>query len=215
REAMAAAGYYHARTVSEDTDLTFALHRRGLRVGYLPQVRVHVAPTISWRALYAQRVRWQRGELEVMAVHKDMVMHPSRFWKSSLPVRLWRDHTLAMMRLVWLLLLPLFPLLGYSPVLVAQALGLMAVVYFITDCVQLLAAYPICAPSEKKMLRSNWTVLPLVQFYRQAIYLFRLSGILKTLTDPPRWTVSTGSLHFSRFDYLRKLARAILAVWAD
>jgi cellulose synthase/poly-beta-1,6-N-acetylglucosamine synthase-like glycosyltransferase len=215
REALAAAGYYHARTVSEDTDLTFALHRHGLRVGYLPQVRVHVAPTISWKALYAQRVRWQRGELEVIAVHRDMVTGPSRFWKSSLPLRLWRDHTLAMMRLVWLLLLPLFPLVGYSPAVVAQALGLMIVMYFGTDLLQLLAAYPVCAPSEKKLLRSSWMVLPLVQFYRQAIYLFRLSGILKTLTEPPRWTVSTGALRLSGFDYLRKMARAILAAWAD
>lgn len=31
REALAAAGHYHARTVSEDTDLTFALQRRGFR----------------------------------------------------------------------------------------------------------------------------------------------------------------------------------------
>jgi len=215
REAMATAGYYHARTVSEDTDLTFALHRRGLKVGYLPQVRVHVAPTISWKSLYAQRVRWQRGELEVLAVHRDMVTRPSQFWKSSLPLRLWRDHTLAMMRLVWLLLLPLFPLLGYSPAIVAQALGLMIVMYLFNDAMQLLVAYPVSAQSEKKLLRSGWLILPLMQFYRQAIYLFRLSGILKTLTEPPRWTVAAGGLRLPGINYLQKLAHDILAVWAD
>src|SRR5574341_144877 len=133
REALSAAGYYHARTVSEDTDLTFALHRHGFKVGYLPQVRAHIAPTISWKALYAQRVRWQRGELEVLATHRDLVTGPNQFWKSNMPLRLWRDHTLAIMRLVWFLLLPLFPLLGYSPVLVAQAIGLMMIMYLISD----------------------------------------------------------------------------------
>jgi len=215
REALAAAGYYHARTVSEDTDLTFALQRRGFKVGYLPQVRVHVAPTISWRSLYAQRVRWQRGELEVLAVHRDMVTHPSHFWRSSMPLRLWRDHTLAVMRLVWLLLLPLFPLLGYSLVLVAQALGLMVLMYLISDTLQLLIVYPVCVPSEKQLLRTGWIVLPLMQFYRQITYLFRLSGILKTLTEPPRWTISTNWLCIPGLDYLQRLARDILAVWAD
>jgi len=108
REALTAVGQYHGRTVSEDTDLTFALLRRGFKLGYLPQVRVHLAPTISWRALYAQRVRWQRGELEVLAVHTDLVTQVSRSRGSNMLIRLWRDHTLAMMRLVWLLLLPLF-----------------------------------------------------------------------------------------------------------
>ncbi len=215
REALVQAGFYHARTVSEDTDLTLALQRRGFKIGYLPHVRVHLAPTVSWKALYAQRVRWQRGELEVLAVHKDMVTNPSNFWTSTIPQRLWRDHTLAVMRLVWFMLLPLFPLIGYSLILVAQALGLMVVMYLISDSLQLLAAYPVCAPAEKKMLRSNLIVLPLMQIYRQAVYFFRVSGILKTLTEPPRWTVNTNLFRFPGLDYVQKIARDILEIWAD
>jgi len=149
REALTAVGQYHGRTVSEDTDLTFALLRRGFKLGYLPQVRVHLAPTISWRALYAQRVRWQRGELEVLAVHTDLVTQVSRSRGSNMLIRLWRDHTLAMMRLVWLLLLPLFPLLGYSYVVVAQALALMVLMYLVGDVIQLLVAYPVCTSAEE------------------------------------------------------------------
>ncbi|OGO09712.1 MAG: hypothetical protein A2Z66_03680 [Chloroflexi bacterium RBG_13_66_10] len=145
REALLRIHGYRGRTVSEDTDATLALQRRRGKVGYLPQVRVHLAPTISWRALFSQRVRWQRGELEVLAVNADMIGRPGRLWRWSLPRRLQNDHALAMLRLVWMFLMPLFPLLGYPPEVVAQAALLMYALYVAVDVIQLAVAYPICS----------------------------------------------------------------------
>lgn len=218
REALVKVGGYHGRTVSEDTDTTFSFQRQGHRVSYLPQVRVHLAPTIDWQELYAQRVRWQRGELEVMSVHQDMLGEQSRFWNWSMPLRLQKDHSLAILRLVWLLLLPVFPLLGYSPAVIAQAMVFMYLVYLLSDALQLVTAYPICAPDEKRLLRASWTILPLMQFYRQATYFFRLSGMLKTLTEQPRWTTSTNWLDKLRWpgtERLQRLVRELVRVWAE
>ncbi len=218
REALIAVGGYHGRTVSEDTDVTLVFQRRGHKVGYLPQVRTHLAPTIEWKALYAQRVRWQRGELEVLAVHTDMLGKPRRFWRWSMPRRLQNDHTLAILRLVWMLLLPLLPMLGYSPAIVAQAMVLMYGVYLLSDIIQMLAAYPVCAPDERRLLRVSWTIVPFMQFYRLATYLFRLSGMLKTLTETPRWTTSAGWLDQLRFPgskRLQQLAHDLVRVWAE
>lgn len=185
---------YRGRTVSEDTDATLTLQRFPGRVTYLPQVRIHLAPTESWKALYAQRVRWQRGELEALAVHYDMLGSKTRLWQRSLPRRLQRDHTMAFLRLLWIFLLPMFPLLGYSVAMVAQAMTLIYAMYVLADAVQIASAWSICAPSERRILRQSVIYLPLLPLYRMVVYFFRMSGNLKTLTEPPRWTASAGWL---------------------
>jgi biofilm PGA synthesis N-glycosyltransferase PgaC len=158
----------------------------------LPQVRIHLAPTEDWESLYAQRVRWQRGELEALAVHSDMFGNPKRIWQKGLPRRLQRDHTMAFMRLVWMFLLPLFPFLGYSPAVVVQAMAMIYGMYLLADAAQLAAAWSICTPSERRMLRGSALYLPLLPVYRTVVYFFRMSGNLKTLTEPPQWTAATG-----------------------
>jgi biofilm PGA synthesis N-glycosyltransferase PgaC len=194
RDALREIRGYRGRTVSEDTDATLTLQRFPGRVTYLPQVRIHLAPTESWKALYAQRVRWQRGELEALAVHFDMLGSKKRIWQRALPRRLQRDHTMGFLRLVWAFLLPMFPLLGYGVATVAQAMTLIYVVYVIADAVQIAAAWSICAPSERRILRQSVIYLPLLPLYRMVVYFFRMSGNLKTLTEPPRWTASAGWL---------------------
>jgi biofilm PGA synthesis N-glycosyltransferase PgaC len=182
---------YRGRTVSEDTDVTMTLRRKQGRIGYLPQVRVHLAPTVSWQELYSQRVRWQRGELEVMAMHSDRIGSGDRYWKHSLPARLRRDHALAMLRLVWGFLLPLFPVLGYEPALIVQAAGLMYALYVAADLVQFAASWPICGTSERRLLRETAVYLPILPVYRMVVYFFRLSGVLRTLSDEPEWNTQT------------------------
>lgn len=209
---------YRGRTVSEDTDATLALQRQDDKVGYLPQVRVHLAPTISWHTLFSQRVRWQRGELEVLAVHADMLGRGNRFWRYSMPRRLQNDHALALLRLVWGFLLPLFPFLGYSMALITQAAALMYAVYMATDALLLLVAWPICAPAERRLLRVSALYLPWLPLYRMIVYLFRLSGILRTLSERPQWTTPADWVERVRIpgsSHLKSWLGSVLKTWAD
>jgi cellulose synthase/poly-beta-1,6-N-acetylglucosamine synthase-like glycosyltransferase len=189
RPALLQMKGYRGRTVSEDTDATLTLQRAAGRVGYLPQVRVHLAPTVHWTALFAQRVRWQRGELEVLAVNADLIGRGSHFWRWSMPRRLQDDHALALLRLVWAFLLPLFPILGYPPTMIAQAMVIMYALYVLADAIQMGVAYPICARSERNLLREAVPYLPFLPVYRTATYVFRLSGILATLSEQAQWTI--------------------------
>ncbi len=209
---------YRARTVSEDTDVTMALRRQSGKIGYLPQVRVHLAPTVSWQELFSQRVRWQRGELEVMAMNADRLGRGDHYWRRSLPARLRRDHALALLRLVWGFLLPMFPLLGYDPGMVAQAAGLMYVLYVMADMVQFLASWPVCAESERRLLRESAIYLPVLPLYRMVVYFFRLSGVLKTLSDQPEWTTHTDWLSGFRNPRTRRVTSWVgraVSIWAD
>ncbi len=218
REVLLEMQGYRGRTVSEDTDATLTLHRRATKVAYLPQVRIHLAPTVSWRALYAQRVRWQRGELEVLAVNADRLGKGERFWRRSLPLRLTNDHALALLRLVWGCLMPLFPLLGYPPSVVAKAGALMYAVYLMADGLQMAVAWPICAPSERRLLRKSALALAFLPLYRMVVYFFRLSGILKTLSERPQWTTNADWWDRIRMPGARRFSAwlgSLVKVWAD
>jgi hypothetical protein len=96
--------------------------------------------------------------------------------------------------LVWVFLLPMFPLLGYSTAMVVQAMALIYGLYLLADAAQIAAAWSICAPSERRILRKSLVFLPILPLYRMVVYFFRMSGNLKTLTEPPRWTASAGWL---------------------
>jgi len=218
REVLLDMNGYRGRTVSEDTDATLRIQREKQRVGYLPQVRVHLAPVIRWSELAAQRIRWQRGQLEVMSVNMDMLGKANRFWRWSLPFRLQTDHALTILRLVWLFLLPLFPLLGYPLSIIAQALALLYLLYLATDAMEMVVAWPISAPSERKLLRKAAVFLPLLPLYRIIVYFYRVNGILRTLSERPTWTVSGTwfqNLKLPGTQRIKSLAKAFLQVWAE
>ena len=218
RETLIRIKGYRARTVSEDTDATFMIHRSAGKVGYLPQVRIHLAPCVSWRDLYSQRVRWQRGELEVVAVNSDKLGKGSRFWRRGLPNRLLKDHTLSLLKMVWIFLLPIFPLIGYAPSIVVRALGLMYVLYIGLDGIQTLVALPVCAKSERMKLREAAFIMPILPLYRMAVYFFRLSGILDSLSEEPTWTATTEWVDRIQLPWMKPLVRwagSVVKVWTE
>ena len=180
---------YREVTVSEDTDLTFLLHRLRTRIRYLPQVKVYLEPLISWDALYAQRVRWQRGQLEVCSVHQDMVGNRrfGLFGLWSLPFRLQGDHTMAFPRLIWTFLLPLFPYLGYPLSIVFWALLAMYGLYILVEYLHVAVAYALIDADSRQRARASLGWVLLMPFYRFICFYFRMSGALVTLREPPRW----------------------------
>ncbi len=218
RDVIQRMNGYRGRTVSEDTDATLTLQRAQERVGYLPQVRIHLAPVTSWQDLYSQRVRWQRGEIEVMAVNSDLLGKRGRFWSWTMPRRLQNDHALALLRLIWAFLLPLFPFFGYEPSVIAQAAALMYTLYVVTDGLQMAVAWPVCARSERRLLRKSALFLPLLALYRTVVYFFRLSGILKVLSEEPRWTTRGEWLEELQLKGLKRSVAwlgGLVDIWAE
>jgi poly-beta-1,6-N-acetyl-D-glucosamine synthase len=191
RSALDTARGYSNRTVSEDTDITWMLHHAGVVIGFVPGARVLLEPVTSWDALYAQRVRWARGQLEVSALN---MSHPVRRGERgpgrlTLPKMLLFDHTLAFPRLVWAPLILFFPLLGYSPKLIAVALLAMYVLYVTIEAVNALACYGVAEQDTRERIeRCGWTIIGLPA-YRFVVFHFRFSGFLVTLTEEQQWTV--------------------------
>ena len=116
RDVLLQTPLFQNQTVSEDTHLTFEIHRNfeGMRLECLPDAIAYVDPAPSLSALYAQRVRWQRGEIEVASLFKDFLRLSFGLRGISLPRSLIVDHTLAFPRVIWTFLMPMLYFFGYS-----------------------------------------------------------------------------------------------------
>jgi poly-beta-1,6-N-acetyl-D-glucosamine synthase len=213
REVFDLFGGYRGRTVSEDTDMTLTLHQLDdYHVGYLPGMRVHLEPVLSWASLHAQRIRWYRGALEVSAVHlMSNVRRDSKplFWRLALPLRLQVDHTLALPRLAWTFMIFMMPLFGYAWSTIASALALLAMFYMTLNVLRTLTAYLFSQPPEKVLLRRYLSCVPFLPLYNMFLYWVRMSALIKTLTEEATWTVDNSLLLNLENGYLqRTLVRA-------
>ena len=195
RSIMLNTELYKSRTVSEDFDITADLHRTGARIGYVADAKALLEPVVSWDELFSQRVRWCRGQLEVCGAHEDMIGNRkfgSIGW-FGFPQMLITDHTLAFPRLIWTLLILLFPLFGYPVGTIALAILFMYLFYIGLGFAQTAAAYSIVDDDTKKRTESALAWNFILPVYRLAVFYFRMSGYLRTLKEPSEWEV-TGPL---------------------
>lgn len=90
RDVLLHTRLYDTSTVGEDTFMTFELQELypGKRVSVVTSAVCYTEPIPSVRALYAQRVRWQRGEIEVIAAHPKLASR-GLFYRGFLPSGRW------------------------------------------------------------------------------------------------------------------------------
>ncbi|HEY5159185.1 MAG TPA: TIGR03111 family XrtG-associated glycosyltransferase [Anaerolineales bacterium] len=192
REALLRTFLYNKSTVSEDTDMTFQLYEKAprYRVVAVPQAKIYLHPIGSLFALYAQRVRWQRGQLEVSALHEKLMNKSILKVSGFSPARaLLIDHTLSFPRFVWMFFMPILVFFGYSPSLIVTAYLLVYLFYLLSELLWLLAAYIYADVEIKCRIRQNWIYSLFMPLYRSLIFFFRFSGFLYALIEPATWSV--------------------------
>ena len=184
---------YSNRTVSEDTDITFSLRERFPQtvIACINQAIAYVEPFSSFSALYSQRVRWQRGELEVAACNPHLLTRNLFRLKGISPAKtLIVDHTLAFPRVVWTFLLPMLFLFGYPLSLVISAALAMYLCYMTVDAMIMANCYLLGHEGARRRLRKNWWLFTVLPTYRFILFWFRLGGFVAVLNDPPQWRTS-------------------------
>lgn len=192
REVIMQTFMYDQITVTEDTDLTFELYERfkEWQVLCVSDAIAYVHPVESLAALYAQRVRWQRGQIEVSARHEALLARP--FWHlyGFSPGRvLLIDHTLAFPRLIWTLLLPILTLFGYPLSLIVLATLILYAFYLVIDLAWILVAWLGANKLARQRLRGLAAIFLLLPLYRMLIFWFRFSGFLHAIAEPGSWRV--------------------------
>jgi putative glycosyltransferase (exosortase G-associated) len=189
REALFCSYMYSSRTLSEDTDLSYRLReaqKKGCRLGCVAGAVAYVEPVSSLDRLYSQRVRWQRGELEVASLYR----WDTGFFKALTRFTgriLISDHTLSLSRLTWTFLIPFLYLLGYPlPLVMAALVGLYAC-YLVLDFIYYLAACRYVTPDYRQELKKIWWTVFFLPVFRWTVYWFRLAGIVLALQEPGVW----------------------------
>nr|WP_290670188.1 TIGR03111 family XrtG-associated glycosyltransferase [Ardenticatena sp.] len=193
REALLETFLYSQLTVTEDTDLTFQLYERfhGKRVGAISSAIAYVHSIESLGALYAQRVRWQRGQVEVSARYRHLLNRPVWALLGFNPRRvLLVDHTLSFPRAVWTFLLPVLVVFGYPLSLIVMTFVFLYGFYLSIDLLWVAIALSTAPPFAWQRLRYAWWVLFLLPAYRMLVYWFRLSGFLHAMAEPGTWRVN-------------------------
>jgi cellulose synthase/poly-beta-1,6-N-acetylglucosamine synthase-like glycosyltransferase len=82
KDALIAAGGYNTDAIGEDMELVVRLHRtmrekrRPYRIVYVPDPVCWTEGPESTKYLRRQRVRWMRGSLEVLLMHRRMLFNP-------------------------------------------------------------------------------------------------------------------------------------------
>ena len=192
RELLLQTDLYRNLTVTEDTDLTFELHEHfgDWRIGCVSSAVAYVHPIESFSALYAQRVRWQRGQVEVSAQHEQLMQQPMWLLRGFSPARtLLIDHTLAFPRIVWTFLLPILVLFGYPLSLIVMAFLVLYGFYLLIDLAWVGVAWlGVNRPARSRLINFLW-FLPIMPFYRMVIFWFRISGFLHAVAEPGAWRV--------------------------
>ena len=64
--------------VGEDIVLTWALQKKGFRIGFEPTAVAFTAVPLEWRRFVRQRRRWARGMIEGLAAHGDLLWRKPR-----------------------------------------------------------------------------------------------------------------------------------------
>lgn len=216
REIILDTFLYDQATVSEDTKMTLDIRQRSIdanmRIGCVADAIAYVEPTLSVSKMYAQRVRWQRGELEVAALQPNLrAREMLRLKGLSISRMLIVDHTLAFPRLVWTFLMPMLYFFGYPlPLVVSASIG-MYFFYALIDTLLMGTCYVLSTADIRTRLRDYW-FLPLVMpAYRFILFWFRFGGFLNVLTDEAQWRV-TDPWEETRAG-LRTLGKSIRMLW--
>ncbi len=162
RKVVEEIGPFREDTVGEDLELTWRVHKAGYRVVFAPRALVYAESPSTIGALWRQRVRWARGLLQTMAVHKGMIgnLRHGRFG-AYLLFNAITMVVLPVVQILVLLDLAFLLALGYSP-LGGDAWAVLGWLGIIVTLV-----LTVCALGMNrawKDLRHVW-VLPLIPLY--------------------------------------------------
>ena len=192
REVLLETFLFNRDTVTEDTDITFDLYERAssYHIGCVSRAVAYVHPIESLGALYSQRVRWQRGQLEVSARHQALMRRPLWLIRGFSPARiLFVDHTLAFPRVIWTFLLLVLVMFGYPLSLIILAWLALYAFYLCIDLLWAGVAWLDANPAARQRLKRSAWMLPALPVYRMLIFWFRFSGFLHAVTEQGAWQV--------------------------
>lgn len=201
RDVLELTGPLREDTVGEDLELTWRVYRAGYRVAFRPSALVYAESPSTFGGLWKQRVRWGRGLLQSIKLHRDMIGNPRYgFFGIYLAINFVTQVVVPVIQVASIVLLVALALLGRGGSLPATWWDWVVYVGLpISVALLVLAVILNHALSD---LRYAWT-LPLWPVYSTVMSLVMLKAISLELRGAEnRWnklertgTVSVGADH--------------------
>ena len=102
--------------IGEDLELTWRIHRAGYRVNFAPRAIVRAEVPSTVKNLWKQRVRWARGLLQTVKLHRDMFFNPKYGMLGFyLPINFFNMVIIPVLQLLVIFLVVFLTTVGYSP----------------------------------------------------------------------------------------------------
>ncbi len=187
-EAVIKSGLVSGDTITEDADLTIAVHRSDYKVIYAPKAKSWTEAPNTVRAFMQQRLRWSLGMLQVSWKHMGAVAEGRPVGIISIINAIWyRSISSFVYPLVDIILAYAFFTWAYTvatqgfPPLDSISISFVLLFLFLTflDAINLLAASWLDRKFEWKLM----LLVPFLRFgYWQLIYLSSLRSIFHALS---------------------------------
>ena len=198
RSAVVDAGGYSRATVAEDMELIVRLHRlfrerkQAYRISFVPDPVAWTEAPEKFRTLARQRDRWQRGLMQALGHHREMLLNPryGRIGMIAFPY-FWFMEGLG----------PALEFLGYIAFAITLALGLFStpfLVAFLAIALVFGSALSVAAIGLEELVFRRYTrmrdFLLLLWLaiaenfgYRQLLSFWRFKGVISAIRGRKGW----------------------------
>lgn len=187
---------YNNETLGEDTHMTSQIREllRG-KVVLCEEAFFYLDPIESLDRLYIQRQRWQRGQIEVSSLFRDIAHKNNKGLKNVLKFTMIKDHTLIFPRLIWIFAMMYLLYFEYPLKLIVGANIIMYVVYVLNSCIHFFVSKLYLKEQKEVKLYMNkhcYTLL-LLPIYRFLVFMMRMAGIINSVEKYAAWNNKTFS----------------------
>ena len=201
---------YNNETLGEDTHMTSQIREflKG-KIALCEEAFFYLDPIEDLDKLYIQRQRWQRGQVEVSSLFRDIAKRNNRGLKNVLRYTLIKDHTLVFPRLIWIFAMIYLIFLDYPLELIVGANIIMYLAYVFNSFIYFLVSKLYLKEQKdvmQYMSKHSYTVL-FLPVYRSLVFFMRVAGIINSAKKYAAWNTKTFSeeIHIIKEKLRRKL----------
>lgn len=185
---------YNNETLGEDTHMTYQIREflRG-RIALCEDAFFYVDPIDDIDKLYIQRQRWQRGQIEVSSLFKDIANKNNKGFKNVLKYAMIKDHTLVFPRFIWIFAMIYLIFLDYPLSLIFGANIIMYLVYVFNSFIYFFISklYLKELNEVTEYMTKHWYTILILPVYRFIVFFMRVAGIINSVERYASWNTRT------------------------
>lgn len=187
---------YNNETLGEDTHMTSQIREflKG-KIALCEEAFFYLDPIENMDKLYIQRQRWQRGQVEVSSLFRDIAKENNKGLENVLKYTMIKDHTLVFPRLIWVFAMVYLSFLDYPLELIVGANVIMYLAYVLNSFIYFSVSklYLKSQIDVDKYMKRNFYIVLLLPVYRFMGFLMRIAGIINSAKRYAAWNTKTFS----------------------